>query len=227
MRRGIPQLTPALRAAVVEHYIAAYEDITGHVLTSPCLPPLQRGRNGDPVVNAAYLRFLRVHACDGYLKDLPRKLKRETYISTLHKYYVEFFATRKCTRKSRKKFVNLTDAESKRLAELLAKPIKQGENVIHFTNLEEAKALVPEVANLCSKSNATMPVLHSWLLKNNPSLQYAPEDRVPRATPSTRKARQKCADNWRGERHCFKQKRVLRPRSKDGTPQHGTQKSMY
>ena len=78
LRRGIPQLTRALRAAVVDHYNAAYDDITGDVLTSPSLPPLQRGRNGDPVVNAAYQRFLRVYACDGYLKDLPRELKRES-----------------------------------------------------------------------------------------------------------------------------------------------------
>ena len=121
----------------------------------------------------------------------------------------------------------MTDAESKRLAELLAKAIKKGENVIRFTNLEEAKALVPEVADLCSKSNATTPVLHKWLLENNPTLQYEPEDRVPTLTPSTRKARQKCADIWRGERHWFKQKRVLRPHSKDGNPQHDTQKSVY
>ena len=71
--------------------------------------------------------------------------------------------------------------------------------MIHFINLEEVKAFVLEVANLCSKSIATMP---AWLklLGRNPSLQCEPEDRVPRLTPSTRKARPQCADIWRGER---------------------------
>ena len=58
LRSAILQLTPALRAAVVGYYNAAYK-YHWQRFTIPCRPPLQRGRNGYPVVNAAYPRYLR------------------------------------------------------------------------------------------------------------------------------------------------------------------------
>lgn len=75
------------------------------------------------------------------------------------------------------------------------------------------------------KSRVTMPVLHKWLMGNFPSLQYKPEDRVPRLCPSTRKGRKRCADVWRGDVLWFtrKRERVLRPLPGEGGGEAGGQ----
>ena len=105
------------------------------------------------------------------------------------------------------------DKEAKRLADLLAKPVIRGDEVIRFTNLEQASQYCPEIAALCKKSKATMPALHTWLLHKFPNFQYEPEDRVPKLTPSTLKGRRQCAAVWRGERPWFKRQRVVGTRT--------------
>ena len=121
-----PQFSIRLRKSAVQQYITAYNQIHGKTLTSVPLPTLQRGCKGDPVVHAAYKSFMSIHARDTQLKDLNRECGRTKYIYLHRKHFDEFIVHRKCTRKGRKKPVNLADAEGQRLAELVSTHVKEG-----------------------------------------------------------------------------------------------------
>lgn len=209
---GQPHFLPKVREQVCEHYHLAYLRHTGVCLDNTTLPKRTRGCKGDKVVDAAWKTFNQTHVCNGRLRAQPRGITKDAFRKILIKYFAAWSKDRACPSASRKKPINLTDAETERLAKLLATPRDVGENKIYFDNIEEAARFKPEIRKLFEKSNATAEVLHQHLLATVPGLCYGPEDRAVWLCNSTLKGRRKLCDVWVGDHYWFVQRAWKVPR---------------
>lgn len=185
---------PRLRQAACECYFHAFKSVHGVRLDRHQLPELRAGRSGDSVLTEAYQRFMAAHSCKGLLIGCPRPCSRRAFRDLIHRHYHSWARTRECPSRSRKRAVNLTDAEATELAHLLATPMRSGRSFIRFTTLGEASAKRVRVRSLVLKSGVSHTALHSWLLSRVKTLKYKPEDRAPVFCSSTFRHRQVLSD---------------------------------
>lgn len=195
-RPGPCHFTPKLREAACECYFNAYHRATAVKLDRRGLPRMQSGPQGDSVLTESYTAFMAAHSRGGRLIGCPRGCSRKTYRELIRKHFKSWSKTRQCPTKSRKKLVNLTDAEAIELAAELATPTRNGQSFERFICIDDAAAARPRIAELVAKSGATSDALHRWLMHRVPTLKYKPEDRAPTLCPTTLRKRQACADVW-------------------------------
>lgn len=187
---------PNLREAACEATYISYLEIYGVSLDCRLLPPLQRGPVGDTVISHAYTRFMASYSRHGILIGCQRPCDRRSFRELVRRHFVSWAISRQCPSKTKKKAICLTRAEALEMARLLATPARNGSSYVRFTTLDEAASCWPRVRALLTKSGATSNALHSWLLKQVPTLKYQPEDRAPLLCPSTLRKRQLCARIW-------------------------------
>lgn len=216
--RGTAHFTEKTKICACQCYFDAYYEIYKVRLDHCPLPKLVTGRRGDPVISKAYESFMAVGTVDGVVIGEQRGCTRKAYIKLLHRYWPEYAATRSCPPPTRKKAINLTVAEGKELAKLVATPVKDASGSYScWSCLADAKEKLPRVKALVDKAGATDRVLHDWLLDIEPDLRFGCQDTAFRLAPTTLKKRRECAEKWRGDA-CwfervppFKTRRVSKP----------------
>jgi len=163
--RGTVHFSEKTKICACQCYFDAYLEIYHKNLDHCPLPKLSTGKRGDPVVSKAYAKFIAVGTVDGVVIGQQRGCTRKAYVRLLHRYWPEYAASRSCPRKGRKKDINLTIAEGKELARLVATPVKDTSgSYIRYSCLHDAKENSVRVEALMSKADATDSVLHDWLL---------------------------------------------------------------
>lgn len=139
---------PRVREAACEHYYIAYLRGTGISLDNKDLPKRGRGCKGDPFIRDAWESFYATHTRNGWLIAQQRHITKEGFHKILIKHFASWSATRKCPSGSRKKAVNLTDAELQELADLLVTPVQHDDNYIRFDSITQAAEYVDRVKQL-------------------------------------------------------------------------------
>ena len=198
--RGSCHFTPETCEQACACFFNAYQEECGKNPDKCSLPTFGSGCKGDPVVTKAYQRFIDQFCRGGRLISQDRGCTRKAYVHLLHDHWDSYSRTRTCPRKSRKKGINLTEAEGRHLARLLGTPVNNGGSYERYASIDEAITKNASIRKLAEKSNASGPVLHAWLLELCPDiLRYSPDDCIARHTESTLKKRRRCADVLRGD----------------------------
>lgn len=195
--RGHAHYPPRVRVAVCEHFFLAYYHLYGKRLDDGKLPDLSRGCKGSAALTAAMESFEAVHAHHGPDQAQLQTMTRKKFYKILLKWFERWCSTKECKHKSRRKPINLNDAEWAELARLVSTPVQENGNLRRFKNLADAME-IPRVWELCDKARCLnhLQLLHEELLFKVPELHHGPEDRAARLCHSTLQKRRMLADKW-------------------------------
>ena len=93
---------------------------------------ISRTSIGHRALLQAWRTVKLAHVHQGTLFWQQRCINVKDYYTILHKYWAAYVATHRCPSKSSKQATELSDAEWKELANLLATPLTEDENLVRF-----------------------------------------------------------------------------------------------
>lgn len=205
---------PHFLPVVCEHactcLLNAYQSIEGGDLVRNGPPNFRAGPHPSAVLAHAWKLFESGFIEDGRLIPQPdRECDEKSFRRILDVHWAKFKEHRTCPRPTRGHGINLTEAETRELAELVSIPRLEDDGQYHrYSTLDRLALHSTRAAQLIGKAHATPKTLHDHLMATVPGLRYTLEDVVAALPKRTSLKRKYCAGVLRGESDWFKRPKM-------------------